>query len=329
MSYQRLRCQDPAAHARVSGQRSRVRRSSSWSVRTLLVDTLKWQADDWRPYSLKGQTLMISIVRAGLACILAIGFVSIAAAQDGAPAGAAQNRVDAAYAAYQNWRAATFESETPHDWAWREQMRQRWQSAQAEDDPFLRELGERTARDQFARFAAPISPRSWAETLNALDLDLTEDETSALEDRVLDALVAIDASNLAWLRAAYTERGSWWRISEVGLASANNAWLIVQHAVDDLDWMADVLAEMETLLPEGEVDGSSYALLYDRVQMQNGEPQRYGSQFQCREGCCQVWTLEDPDALDGLRAEVGLGPFADYAVRFDAQDACDWDAQED
>ena len=60
------------------------------------------------------------------------------------------------------------------------------------------------------------------------------------------------------------------------------------------------------------------AYLYDRVQMYNKRPQRYGTQlYGGVDGGLKLWTVEDPDNLDKRREELGLPPIREYLKFFE------------
>jgi hypothetical protein len=55
------------------------------------------------------------------------------------------------------------------------------------------------------------------------------------------------------------------------------------------------------------------ALSVDRDLTYDGKPQRYGSQFQTgADGKSAKYQVEDEVPLDERRAQVGLGPIAEY-----------------
>jgi len=68
------------------------------------------------------------------------------------------------------------------------------------------------------------------------------------------------------------------------------------------------------------LDKSDYAMLNDRVLMEEGKPQVYGTQikmaatFDGEDMAMQLylWPVENPDALDSLRRSVGLSPIEEY-----------------
>lgn len=227
--------------------------------------------------------------------------------------------INAAFATYITWREALLRSDEVQRVEWQEQMRQRWQAAQAEPEGFTRELLKRVTYDQFPRFAAFWNDEGLEALIADMALELDEPVMRGLRGKLFEDWSTTDRENIAWLKAEYETHGRWFTISEFGEDVSNAAWLIVQHAVEDQPFMNKVLGEMETLYPEGEVSGSAYALLYDRVEMFHGRPQRYGSQFTCQDGTYQAHELEDLEQIDTLRAEVGLGSFSDYAKNFDGQ----------
>lgn len=110
-----------------------------------------------------------------------------------------------------------------------------------------------------------------------------------------------------WALIALLPPEGWFLKSKYGERGARAAFLIVQHAVNDPELMGTTLAKMARLLPTGEVDGGSYALLYDRVSLEfDHKPQRYGSQARCQDGKMVVRDLEDPAHVDERRKAVGL-----------------------
>ncbi len=100
--------------------------------------------------------------------------------------------------------------------------------------------------------------------------------------------------------------------AEVGADGSNAAFLLVQHA-SDVAFQAEALAAMEPLLAAGEVSRADYALLFDRVSLALGKPQRYGSQLKGQDGINVLEPLEDPAQLDVRRQQMWLPPMAAYA----------------
>jgi YVTN family beta-propeller protein len=126
----------------------------------------------------------------------------------------------------------------------------------------------------------------------------------------------VDADNTAWLRKTVTVHG-WIDAGRFGRKAANAAFLLVQHS-GDLALMKAALPLIEMDVRAGSLDGQSYALLYDRLQLMQGGKQRYGTQIVKDEekGGWVVLRLEDPDRVDERRKSIGLGPLKDYLKLF-------------
>jgi hypothetical protein len=224
--------------------------------------------------------------------------------------------LDGAMAAYKNWRHEILTGDGLLDENWQKDMRARWQWAQAETDPFLKELEERTALDQFPRMAQVWDRRTWTRIDELKGLQLEEDQLAAFGKLLIDDMAQTDASNLAWLKDIYEVRGKWFRISEVGERGASNAFLIVQHGTEDMFLMARVVADLERLYQQGESSGQHFAMMFDRVQMMAGKPQRYGSQLSCTDSKLAPHEIEDEFELDARRKDVGLMPMDEYLNLF-------------
>jgi hypothetical protein len=74
----------------------------------------------------------------------------------------------------------------------------------------------------------------------------------------------------------------------------------------------------------GDASMSSYAYLYDRVQLGLKQPQRWGTQTVCENGKPMLYRVEDPSGLNARRKELFMAPVeeyltVDYLVRFCAQ----------
>ncbi len=100
---------------------------------------------------------------------------------------------------------------------------------------------------------------------------------------------------------------------------ANRAiWIVIDHS--DLTSRSKYLSFVRAKADEGILDKSDYAMLNDRVLMEEGKPQVYGTQikmaatFDGEDMAMQLylWPVENPDALDSLRRSVGLSPIEEY-----------------
>lgn len=109
----------------------------------------------------------------------------------------------------------------------------------------------------------------------------------------------------------------WPSASKVGEPISNMAWLLVQHADHDLSFQKQCL-DMMKCEPEGEVSIGDIAYLEDRVRVNEGRPQLYGTQFfsDKKEDEMKPRPIEDIENLDKRRKEAGLESFGEYAKRF-------------
>jgi len=67
--------------------------------------------------------------------------------------------------------------------------------------------------------------------------------------------------------------------SMAGKDGAHAAGLLVQHATQDQEFMKQCLCLMERAVDRGEAPASEAAYLLDRVRVQEGRPQVFGTQF--------------------------------------------------
>ena len=118
--------------------------------------------------------------------------------------------------------------------------------------------------------------------------------------------------NAARFRELLAEHGGWPGIDQVGDDGAEAAWLIVQHAIGEPEFMRSSLAILHVAVAKRQAPAWHAAYLEDRIAMYEGRPQRYGSQWMDDpvDGCARPWQLADPEHIDELRARVGLAPLA-------------------
>jgi hypothetical protein len=170
-----------------------------------------------------------------------------------------------------------------------------------ENEALIRELGAMEAADQEVR-RRYLSARRTAD-------DAQRTRLAAIWN---PEIARVDRSNVARLKTLLRDRG-WVRISEVGPRASSAALMIVQHS-GDLEFMKQVLAQIEPLAPLKEVSGEQYALLYDRIAVKERRLQRYGTQSTtCADGHAAIpRDLEEPENLDRRRTALGMEPMADF-----------------
>ncbi|MDQ1289788.1 MAG: hypothetical protein QG622_3354 [Actinomycetota bacterium] len=95
----------------------------------------------------------------------------------------------------------------------------------------------------------------------------------------------------------------------VGPEAALAAWLVAQHADQQLDVQRRAFALMSAAVNEDRASRYHLAFLQDRLLVNSGQPQIYGTQIAAiRDGRPVPWPCEDGDHLDERRAEVGIPP---------------------
>lgn len=75
------------------------------------------------------------------------------------------------------------------------------------------------------------------------------------------------------------------------------------------------LTNIKAAVKNGDMDGQSYAYLFDRIKVNNGEKQFYGTQFAKVDPLNRTVELaetEDIENLDKRRMEIGMMPIEMY-----------------
>lgn len=101
----------------------------------------------------------------------------------------------------------------------------------------------------------------------------------------------------------------------IGKEAMHGVWAIIQHADGDKDWQKSMLPYVELGVSNGEFSKNDYAYLYDRIQVNHGLPQRYGSQFEKVDRLNKIAELretEDLKNLDNRRREMDMMPIELY-----------------
>lgn len=95
----------------------------------------------------------------------------------------------------------------------------------------------------------------------------------------------------------------------VGKDGSEAAWLLVQHAVLDTEFMESCLPLLRGAVKNKNAAGKHLAFLTDRVLIMSGQPQIYGTQFDItKDGKMFSMPIKNPDKVNKLRKEMGLEP---------------------
>ena len=136
--------------------------------------------------------------------------------------------------------------------------------------------------------------------MTEVDQDMREKEIN--EPDFLDD--TIDKKNTEGMKEIVEEIG-WPSVSKVGKKASIDAWLLVQHADHDVDFQSYCLSLMNEL-PAGEVRAEDIALLTDRVRVNSGQPQVYGTQFREMDGKHVPKDIEGIENVNERRKAIGL-----------------------
>jgi hypothetical protein len=107
--------------------------------------------------------------------------------------------------------------------------------------------------------------------------------------------------------------------SLVGEDGSNGFWAIVQHCDNDTAFQQRVLKLMGRQVARHNASGENYALLQDRVLVNTGHPQVYGTQVRIDTLThhAKPFPIADSVHVDARRKAVGLMPLKDYLKLFD------------
>ncbi len=109
------------------------------------------------------------------------------------------------------------------------------------------------------------------------------------------------------------DRYGWPKKSVFGENVSNGAWLIVQHADHDIDFQESCLKVVKRLEKINEISRQVIPLLIDRVRVNQGRKQIYGTQFYTNEKNQLVpLPLTNPSKVNSSRKKYGLSSLASY-----------------
>ncbi|MFD3959165.1 DUF6624 domain-containing protein [Micromonospora tulbaghiae] len=164
----------------------------------------------------------------------------------------------------------------------------------------------------------PGSPPNWA----AIGRDLTTRadtakaswrtpayRRAAAPTEVVAAARKADADNALFLGEIVARHG-WPGRSRIGEDGCRAAVAIAIHADQDRELQLRFLAALREAAQQGEATPAQWAHAQDRLLVNSGQPQMYGTQWIYRpdgtSGRLELLPVADPDALDRRRAQVGL-----------------------
>ncbi|MFZ6798854.1 DUF6624 domain-containing protein [Undibacterium sp. Di24W] len=122
-----------------------------------------------------------------------------------------------------------------------------------------------------------------------------------------------DALNFKAVEAILAEHG-WLGPKQVGSKASEALFAVIQHA--DKEARRKYVPMMREAVKEKKARADSLALMEDRIALESGEKQIYGSQLSSVDGKMALRPTEDPDHLDERRAAIGMSRIADYVANW-------------
>ncbi|MBO3117489.1 hypothetical protein J4050_12065 [Winogradskyella sp. DF17] len=100
-------------------------------------------------------------------------------------------------------------------------------------------------------------------------------------------------------------------LNEVTQEQMNAIWLGLQHNAEN-KYRLKYFPLIEKAVKNGDLSKQQYALMKDRMLMDEGKAQIFGSQI--KNG--KLYDLDSPETVNERRQEMGLEPIEDYLKRF-------------
>lgn len=171
-----------------------------------------------------------------------------------------------------------------------------------------------------------------------LDTIYQEDQKYRLESRKLEKLHGWDSKEVQNILKIIQEKDSinlikvekilenygWLGSDIIGENGNRTLFLVIQHS--KLEIQEKYLPIIKEAVRNGKAKASHAALMEDRVLIERGEKQIYGSQLEMdyKTKNYVLSPMIDPDNVDKRRSEVGLQPISEYLKNWDLI----WDAEE-
>ena len=146
--------------------------------------------------------------------------------------------------------------------------------------------------------------------INELMLEKSRSESENMElITLIELMNEKDSINLLKIEKILGEYG-WLGANIIGEQGNKTLFLVIQHS--DLETQIKYLPMMREAVKKGNAKGKDFALLEDRIAMEQGKRQIYGSQIKIDGDEFYVYPIIEPEKVNQRRAEVGLEPIEDY-----------------
>lgn len=146
------------------------------------------------------------------------------------------------------------------------------------------------------------------------DIYQNMDDKGKYLPKVRQIMKSIDQENVKIVMEIIDKYG-WLGKDDIGEDANETLFLCIQHCQDSLI-QHKYLPIIKDAVSKGKAEAWHFAFLTDRVRMNEGQPQIYGTQTIKANGKTYPVPLQDPNNVDSLRREIGLEPLNDYMQSF-------------
>ncbi|MEH6306934.1 DUF6624 domain-containing protein [Olivibacter sp. CPCC 100613] len=123
-----------------------------------------------------------------------------------------------------------------------------------------------------------------------------------------------DSVNILRVKEIIKQYG-WLGQNTVGEKASDALFLVIQHS--DVKTRTKFLPELRKAVKEKNANPMNLAKLEDRVALEGGGKQKYGTQLgRNDDNGYYLLPLEDPDSVDIYRSEIGLEPISQYLINW-------------
>lgn len=100
-------------------------------------------------------------------------------------------------------------------------------------------------------------------------------------------------------------------MNEVSNQQLGAVWLVLQHSIYP-EYTKKYFPDIEKAVNNGDLKKEQYALMKDKILMNEGKPQIYGSQIKSG----KLYKLIEPEKVNSRRKEMDMEPIEDYLKNF-------------
>ena len=147
----------------------------------------------------------------------------------------------------------------------------------------------------------------------SINIETKYGRDSAEIKALFKTMTQADSTNLIKVEAILSRHG-WLGYNDIGSDANSTLFYVIQHS--DLQTQQKYLPMMREAVQDRRARANDLALLEDRVALDEGNKQLYGSQLTWSKTLnkLRVMPLDDPDNVDLRRASVGLGTMNEYML---------------